>query len=308
MNKIYKIPAFLICGLLMILSTSCNDDDNWSPGHAVDPSSPKVYFEESNIGEVAPEDEYLNISVSRVNTSSSVTVPITVIWSSEGLTFPDQDVTFASGEKTAYFRIGFSQDITYETPYPFELKINESYTDPYDATIPGSTVFTGSLIRAEPWVFIAETTCTFEGRSGTNLAKYDPFKQKLYKKEIAGIFKFENWCLNNTGEWYGDFIFTIDNDKQILPDASIGYHGASGRWYFYVPWAASDDSEFQINGHLPTGTGVYMTYFYLYTVGSTDSRYAMDFDEEARIAKIGGYSRYSSSAFSSGAFLLHYTW
>lgn len=311
MNNIYKISVSLIIGLTMVMFLSCGDDANWKPGEETSPGSPKVYFNESNTGEVEPNTSYLNIAVSRVNTSTSITVPITVIRSSEGLLFPEKSVTFAAGEETAYFRVDFSQELPYETAYPFALKIDEVYTDQYDATIPGAPVFTGNLTRLEPWVFIAEATCTFEGTSGSKLAAFDSFKQNLYKKEIAGIFKIENWCLNNTGEWYGDFIFTVDANKKILPDASIGFHDISAkRWYFYEPGKAStgDDTQYQINGHLPTNTGVYMTYFYLYTVGSASAGYAMDFDEDAKTAKIGGYSRYSTSAFSSGTFVLRYTW
>lgn len=310
MKRINSISVFLISGLL-IGSVSCNDGNSWIPGSKVDPSSPKVYFNESNTGQVDSEASYLNVAVSRVNTSGSITVPITVTRSAEGLSFPDRSVTFAAGEETAYFKVTFSQDIPFETDYSFGLKIDESYTDPYDATIPGSPVFSGNLRRLEPWVFVAEATCTFEGISGSSLAEFDPFKQKMYIKEIAGIFKIENWCLNNTGAWYGDFIFTVNANKQILPDSSIGYHDTSAkRWYFYEPGKAvsGDATQYQINGFLPTGTGVYMTYFYLYTVGSTDSRYAMSFDKDAKTAKIGGYSRYSSSTFSAGAFVLHYTW
>ncbi|MBB4037680.1 hypothetical protein GGR21_003601 [Dysgonomonas hofstadii] len=309
MNKINKISVSLISGLLMIMSLSCSDDDNWSPGPEVDPSSPRVYFNPSSSGDVEPGESYLNIAVSRVNTNGSLTVPISISKSTEGLLFPDQSVTFAAGEETAYFKVGFNQDIPYETDYPFELKIDEVYSDQYIAA--GAPVHSGKLRRLEPWVFVAEATCTFEGTSGSKLAAFDPFKQNLYKKEIAGIFKIENWCLNGTGEWYGDFIFTVDENKQILPDSGIGFHDISAkRWYFYEPGKASsgDDTKYQINGHLPTSTGVYMTYFYLYTIGSTSSSYFMDFDESARTAKMGGYSRYSSSTFSSGSFVLNYTW
>lgn len=309
------IKYYFICIMAVMLAfcfEGCSQyENNYQPGPDVNPTAPKVYFDMSNkvIGNVDIDEEYLNIAVSRINTNGSLTVPVSVVWSSEGLIFPDQNITFATGEETVYFRIGYSKELMYEKLYPFELKIDDFYTDPYDASMPGTVTYRGNLNRLEPWVFVAEATCTFEATSGSKLANFDPFKQKLYKKELAGIFKFENWCLNNTGEWYGDLIFTVNDKKQILPDASIGYHDIGAkRWYFYLPWADSENTSWQINGHLPTSTGVYMTYFYLYTVGSTDSRFAMDFDEEAKTAKFGGYSRYSSSTFSSGAFLLHYTW
>ncbi|MDL2323195.1 hypothetical protein LJC52_04320 [Bacteroidales bacterium OttesenSCG-928-A17] len=309
MKKINKIPTILALCFLVLISVSCNDNDDWTPGQEVVPNNPGVYFDMANeaIGNVAPGEQYLDIAISRINTNGSLTVPITVLWGSEGLTFPDQSVTFAAGEETAYYRIGFDPDVVeYENPYPFGLEIEHFYTDPYDESIPGTVTYSGKLNRGEPWVFVAEMTCTFEARSGT--AKFDEFKQNLYKKVRTGKYKIENWCLNNTGEWYGDLLFTVDEDKKIHPDESIGYHGEPGRWYFYLPWADSDASSWQINGNLPTSTGVYMTYFYLYKVGSSDSAYAMDFDEEAKTAKMGGYSRYSKSTFSSGRFWIHYAW
>jgi hypothetical protein len=303
-NQNMKTINIIACALVAMLA-SCAEKDTWSPGPKSDPSSPKVYFESSD-GEVEPGGESLDMAVSRKNTSGALTVPIKVVSAAPELSFPDAGVTFAPGEETAYYKVNFSSDSKYETDYPFELKIDEAFTDQYIIEAPG---FAGKLRRLEPWVFIAEMDCTYEGRSGTNKPDYGPWKQKLYKKEIAGLFKIEDWCLNGTGEWYGDLIFTVDENKQLLPDPSVGFHmTADKRWYFYTPDATSDASKFQINGHLPTETGIYMTYFYLYTVGSTDARYSMTFDEEAKTARLGGYSRFSSSAFSSGAFYLHYKW
>jgi hypothetical protein len=297
-----KTLNIIACALLMTL-TSCAEKDTWTPGPQTDPSSPRVYFELSD-GEIAPDGEFLSLAVSRKNTSGAITVPITVVKSAPELSFPDAGVTFAAGEKTAYYRVNFSPGSKYETDYPFELKIDEAFTDPYLIESPG---FAGHLRRLEPWVFVAEMDCSYETKSGS--AKFDPWKQKLYKKEIAGLFRIEDWCLNGTGEWYGDLIFSVNENKQLIPDPSVGFHlTADKRWYFYTPDATSDATSFQINGHLPTETGIYMTYFYLYTVGSTDSRFKMDFDEEARTACLGGYSRFSGSAFSSGAFYLNYKW
>ncbi len=63
------------------------------------------------------------------------------------------------------------------------------------------------------------------------------------------MFKIEDWCLNGTDEPYGDLIFTVDENKQLIPDASVGYHAVDAkRWYFYTPNATSDDTSFQING------------------------------------------------------------
>jgi hypothetical protein len=301
-----KTLNIIACAVLMTFA-SCAEKDIWTSGPQADPSSPKVYFELSD-GEVAPGGEFLNLAVSRKNTSGAITVPITVVKSAPELSFPDASVTFAAGEKTVYYRVNFSSNSKYEIDYPFEVKIDEAFTDPYLIESPG---FAGHLRRLEPWVLVAEMDCTYEVRSGTNKPDYGPWKQKLYKKEIAGLFLIEDWCLNGTGEWYGDLIFTVNENKQLIPDPTVGFHDtAAKRWYFYEPGKAAtgDDTEYQINGRLPTETGIYMTYFYLYTVGSTDSRFKMDFDEEARTATLGGYSRFSGSAFSSGAFYLHYKW
>lgn len=311
MKKIIKSKLLLVFALSAIVLVSCDEKATWSPGQPALPNNQGVYFDKSNgaIGDVELDEDYLNVAVSRLNTSAALTVPVKVIWASEGLIFPDQSVSFAAGEETAYFRVGFNKEIIeFETPYPFELSLDPQQTDPYDEFMPGTANFIGKFNRVEPWVFIADMNCTFEALSGSKPAAFDPFTQKLYKKIRTGRYKIENWCLNNTGEWYGDLLFTVDKENTIIVDESIGYHGAAGRWYFYLPWADSDSSSWQINGHLPTSTGVYMTYFYLYVKGSTDSAYAMDFDEDAKTAKVGGYSRYSKSTFSSGRFQITYNW
>lgn len=312
MNKINKIAFLLTLGVGMLMFASCSDNDWEGPGPETNPNAPHVYFDGSNpkVGSVAIDAEYLEIAVSRLKTANSLTVPITVTYHADGLSFPENSVTFAAGEETAYFKVKFSADLEYETPYGFGLVIDPAYTDPYSSILPGTSKWDGNLKREEPWVFVGKMDCTFEATSGTTRAKFDPFEQNLYKKEIAGIFKIENWCLNNTGEWYGDFLFTVNEDNIVLPDASVGYHDTSSkRWYFYVPWATDPDNykEFMINGFLPTSTGRYMTYYYLYTIGSTASGYSMNFDEKAKTARLGGYSRYSST-FSSGTFILNYTW
>lgn len=310
MRTIKNLIGLIIAGGLAFGLSGCSDDNNYVPGPDPNPNSPQVYFDSfksglnSGINDVEYSDEYLLISVSRLKTQAALTVPIKVTYSPKGLSFPDQSVTFAAGEETTYFRVGFDKDaLEVESPYYFQLEIDHLYTDPYNNSIPGTPNYAGSLKILEPWVFIAETTCKFTGAT----ASFGDFKQKLYKKEVAGLYMFENWCLNNTGEEYGNLVFTVVNN-QLHPDTSVGYHGYSGRWYFYVPWATSDSSSWQINGHLPNPgvSGDYMTYFYLYKVGSTSSGFAMDFNEEAKTARLGGYSRYKNS--SGGTFILNYTW
>ncbi len=285
---------------------SCAKGDLWRPGPEVDPDSPRAFFGEPVAGWIEDGGDYLDVAVKRVNKSGRVTVPIAVTASAEELSFPAGNVVFEEGEETAAFRVTLNEDAEYERNYPFELKIDEAYADPYTAL--GTPVYKGSVRLVEPWTHIATMDCTFEARSGANRPQFLPFEQQLYKKAISGLFRIEDWCLNGTREWYGDLIFTVDENKQIHPSPEIGFHSGNNRWYFYTPDATSIDSRFQLNGHLPTEQNVYMTWFYLYTVGSSDSRYSMDFDEEARTAKLGGYSRYSSNLFSHGSFVLHYRW
>jgi hypothetical protein len=306
--KTIKKYLYLTALVSVASLVSCTEKpDDWIPGPNANPTSTKAYFEPSG-GTIEPGGESLELSVSRLNTEGAATVPIHVVKAPKELVFPAKEVTFKAGEKTVVFEVRFTEESKYEVDYPFELKIDDASTSPYLIEPVG---FIGKLRRLEPWVFVAEMDCTYEARGGSKRAKFDPWKQKLYKKNIAGTYRIEDWCLNGTGEWYADLIFSVDGNKQMLPDPSIGYHDIKAkRWYFYEPGKASsgDDTQWQINGHLPTTTGVYMTYFYLYTVGNTTSSYDMTFDPVAKTATLGGYSRFSKSTFSSGAFHLHYTW
>ncbi len=281
-------------------------EDVWRPGPEVDPGSPRAFFGEPVSGWMEDEVGYLDVTVMRANTAGSAVVPITVVASAEELLFPAGSAVFGEGEEAAAFRVALNEDAEYERNYPFELKIDEAYADPYTAL--GTPVYKGSVRLVEPWTHIATMDCTFEATSGANRPQFLPFRQELYKKTKSRIFRIADWCLNGTGEWYGDLTFTVDGNKQMHPAPDIGFHSDNDRWYFYTPDATSIDSRFQLNGRLPTEQNVYMTWFYLYKVGNSDSRYSMDFDEEARTARLGGYSRYSSTLFSHGSFVLHYEW
>lgn len=305
MNRIIKTAAYFCIGLMTVFATACNSDE-WGPGPQPNPDSPVVYFNSSNPQEIAidPGAGQFTITVSRVNYDSALTVPIDIVSNPYELPIPTS-VTFSAGQESVDMVISFTEsDFEIETNYPFELRLPFEYTNPYDSTVEGSMTFRGSFKINEPWVHIGTANCVFQVLSGGTAFGDHP--QDIYKKELAGLYKMDNWCLNNTGEWYGDLLFTVV-DKKVHVDESIGYHGTAGRWYFYLPDATSDDPSFQINGHLPHASGVYMTYFYLYKVGSTDSAFAMDFDEEAKTATLGGYSRYSGGV-SGGRFKLHYTW
>jgi hypothetical protein len=297
-----KAINIIACAALMMLA-SCSDKDNWVPGSKVDPNCPEVYFEDSD-GAVSPEDTFLELTVSRINTTNAITVPVKLVRAAEGITVPESSVSFAAGEKSVKFRVDFDQSLEYEVGYDLRLELEESFTNPYAAE--RATIFDGHLRRLEPWTLVAEMTCTYEARSGN--AVFDPFKQKLYTKKVAGLYYIENWCLNNTGEDWGNFYFSLNADNKIIPDPAYGYHGAAGRWYFYVPGATSDSSSWQIPGYLPNANNHYMTYYYLYLVGSTDSAFAMDFNAEEKTITLGGYTRFNSGGFTAGRFHLHYTW
>jgi hypothetical protein len=73
-----KTKNIVIACAALLTFASCAEKDSWSPGPKVDPNSPKVYFGASD-GRVEQGGEYLEIPVSRVNTTAAITVPISVV-------------------------------------------------------------------------------------------------------------------------------------------------------------------------------------------------------------------------------------
>lgn len=313
MKMLYKIPAFLIIGLLTIMSVSCSDSDDWNPGPQPTSDNQGVYFDKSNsyIYEMAATkdlqlyQDYFVLSLGRDKSKagSALQVPLIIHSSASNLSIP-QTVEFAAGSATAELKIKMS-DFEISKPYKYSIEISEKYGNPYKSyenEDGGSTRWDGAV---EVLCVLGDATFTPTDYSGSTQPKFIPFKHKIYDN-LDGTYTIKNFLFNKGGY---NFTFSIDNENNIRPAADCGYHEASGtkdaRWYFYS--ANNDASASRIPCYIPgADPDDYVTYIYFYEAENTTSYQAFWIDTTTKTGRMMGYSRYSKS--SSGRIAFNISW
>lgn len=306
MKTTYKYSLYMLVGMLLFIFTGCNDSDDYNVGSQTDPNSPGVYFvkmDKPSISKEADESEQLKLSLERVQADKSIRVPIKVVYAPVGLVVP-AEVAFEANQTQADLVLDYTDEFKQNEEHAFKLEIDQAYARPYDETIEGTSMFQGKLTVFGAWDDYLTARVKFVNKSSGETPVFGDFEQKILKR--GSQYRIDNFMLNNEGY---TFDFSLDPNKQILPLDYVGYHDTAAlRWYFYK--GPSSSSSNRIPCYLPatdgTPKGDYITYAYFYTVGSSDSRYAFEFDEYTKTAKMAGYARYSES--SSGAFLLEFSW
>ena len=303
MNKIYKIPAFLIIGLLIIIATSCDDKNSWSPGPQMSSDNPSVYFDKSNPtsfqievdGDNKLTQDYVIITLGRdkAKSGSAFQVPITVLSADANLSIP-QTVEFAAGSSTAELKIKMTE---YDgKPSNFSIEVNEDkYFNQYSD---GYYQYSGQI----KVLVILTATFTPTDYSGSTKPEFIPFEQTIYDNQ-DGTYTIENFLSNNAGY---NFTFSVDAENNIIPATTDGYHEvAENRWYFYS--ANSDASANRIPCYIPGNNSKdYITYIYFYTKENTSSYQAFSFNKTSKSGRMMGYARFSVS--SSGRIAFNISW
>ncbi len=314
MKIVFKISAYLAAvGLLMLAVTACSEKDEWAPGQKPDANSPGVYFDRNTPG-VAEMDvdaqmnliqDYLVITLGRdpLKSGQALTVPIKKILAAPNLTVPDA-VTFAAGEETAEMQVRIS-NFEIGNPYQLALEIDEKFTNPY-LSYAGGTNGGSTRLDLKVVVVAALGKVTFTpGDYSGGKPDFVPFKQKIY---ISGPnqYTIRNFLFNNAGY---DFVFTVDNDNNIIPDPGSGYFeagsGANARWYFYS--APADVSANRIPCYIPgADPAQYITYIYFY-LDPTYKYFGFYLDKDNKTGKMWGYARFSAG-LSSGRMSFTLSW
>ena len=151
--KLNKIFLGLL-GLSAMVMSSCSDKDDYQWATA---SGEQVYFsnELPATQEISFDASSFTIPVSRVNTSSSITVPIT-IESDDNFFSAPASVSFAAGEATANFTISYDPDsLVYDDYKNVKLTIGKEYSTPY-----GNDTYTFKGGVASPYVSIGKGKMT----------------------------------------------------------------------------------------------------------------------------------------------------
>lgn len=142
------------------IAYSCSSDEDFQAGPAVAETCQQVIFSNTNENTVLlsaddPNDRVATLTLQRMKSDGAITVPITVVSKSEGLTIPEQ-VTFEAGQSTATIQITAPVAVTEGESYSYELRLEGEHVDPY-TQLAGSSLFSGSLSfpkirRAKCWI------------------------------------------------------------------------------------------------------------------------------------------------------------
>lgn len=148
----------------IIFMASCSSDEDWQPGPKTKEGCQQVYFPSSNetvaiIDDTNPDDRTIEVTVARMVSEGTLTVPITTVSKSEGVQIPSE-VTFADGSLTSSLSITVPTEIEKGTAFEYSLQIEGDEVDPY-AKLPGGSKFTGLISCpidriAKMWVSGAE--------------------------------------------------------------------------------------------------------------------------------------------------------
>ncbi len=312
MNKIAKHTLYWIIGILFVsLFQACEKEDTWEPGPQTEPNNPGVYFDR-NIPRIVELDadankqlvqDYVLITLGRdkLKTSQAIQVPIKVKYADSNLTVPTT-VNFEAGSATAELKVQIGE-FELATPYSLSIEIDGRYTNTYASYSTTNEGGASNLdIKLEVVSVLCDATFTPTDYSGSSTPKFIPFKQKIYLNS-DGSYTIKNFLFNNAGY---NFDFEVDNNNNIIPLLSTGYHSADEqRWYFYS--ANADASANRIPCYIPgSNPADNVTYIYFYTWDNPSSYTAFWLNIAEKKGRMMGYSRYTVS--SSGRIAFNISW
>lgn len=311
MKNITAITAYLLAMCAMITVISCDDSDKWEPGPQPAPNNPGVYFDKSTPKVIELEsnqqgvliNEYAVVKLGRdeSKTASALHVPIKIRYADPNLTVAETAV-FETGSSTAELRINVGK-FEFKEQYSFSIEIDENYSNPYkvydDDEKGGSSRLDAKI---EVVSVVGRATFTPTDYSGSRKPEFIPFEHNIYDNR-DGSYTIKNFLYNNSGY---NFTFSLDEENNIKPLASNGYHATDeDRWYFYSE--NSSASSARIPCYIPgANPDDYVTYIYFYTAENSSSYTAFWLDLSTKTGRMMGYSRYSIS--SSGRIAFNISW
>jgi len=136
MNKIFKSTLIAVVATMGLATTSCTNEYSYDAAAA---SGEQVYFgsDMSTTVETPKSASSFSVTVRRINTQGTVTVPVTITQSEGSIYTPvAQQVTFADGADSAPLTFNYNpDDVVYGTYYDITVQLNEtSFGSPYGLT------------------------------------------------------------------------------------------------------------------------------------------------------------------------------
>jgi len=311
MKNISKVTRYLLVILSITAIVSCSESDDWEAGPRINPNNPGVYFDKNTprVIEVEADQkgnlrkEFISILMGRDESKagSTLQVPIKVRYADSNLSITET-VTFEAGSSTSILKIKINE-VEFSKQYIFSLEIDENYTNPYRVYSKEENGGSSRLDAAiEVVCLLATATFTPCDYSGSTVPQFAPFEHDIYDN-MDGSYTIKNFLFNNAGH---DFSFTIDEEKNIRPLQSNGYHSTGeNRWYFYSE--NTDSSSARIVCYLSgANPDDYIRYIYFYTAENPSSHTAFWMDLSTKTGRMMGYSRYNIS--SSGRIAFNISW
>lgn len=311
MKRLNRITTLFVAMLSMYFLTSCGDNESWAPGPQPAANNPGVYFdkdiptiiemEADQQGKLIDNTVTLRMGRDESKSGEALQVPIKVRYNDANLTI-GQTATFEAGASTTELKISIG-DFKFKEQYYFSIEVDENYSNPYKVYAKGEN---GGSTRLEANIevvcLLGTATFTPVDYSSSTPPQFVPFEQKIYDNKDS-TYTIKNFLYNNAGY---KFSFAIDNDKNIRPLKSSGYHSDSDqRWYFYSE--NKNDESVQIPCYIPgTNPNDYVTYIYFYTPENTSRYTAFWMDLSTKTGRMMGFARYSVSSLGRIAF--DFTW
>ncbi len=258
----YTAGILSVC--LTFALASC-DDDNYKPGEPTAEGAVGAYFDSSNKTSftLMPEDESIELTVSRNDTKSAVVVPIVATGEAAEVMQVPESLSFEAGEETQTLVIGV-KDIELKKEYNLKLAIGESQADHY-AVQDGLTSFSCSVSKSQ-WVKLKENIRFYY---------YSPYQalpdcySELWQLEGINRFYFTNFL--GTG---ANMYFTLSGSGINLNDAStlvgeiVPSDGEGATTYDYSSyklnyiWLGTDNDGYDIWNWSYEDTDVYSLFWY----------------------------------------------
>ncbi len=224
----YTAGILSVC--LAFALASCGDDDNYTPGEPTAEGAVGAYFDSSNKTSftLTPEDESIELTVSRNDTKSAAVVPITATGEAAEVMQVPESLSFAAGEETQTLVIGV-KDIEAKKFYSLTLAIGESQADHY-AVQNGATSFSCSVSKSQ-WIKLKENIRFYY---------YSPYQalpdcySELWQLEGMNKFYFTNFLGSAANMYFTLSGSGIDfNDESTLTGEIVPSYGEGAVTYDY---------------------------------------------------------------------------
>lgn len=183
-NSLIRYAAGILSVCLAFTLSSCSSDDDYTPGAPTAEGAIGAYFDSSNSTSfvLTPEEESIQLTVSRKNADDAAVVPINIVSEDTTAIQVPESIEFAAGDSTQTLTIGVKGLNTKKT-YNFKLAIGESAADHY-AIQDGTTIYSGSVIVSQ-WKQIK-----------------DSMRFYFYGNDNLPEAKSEMWQLDGVNQFY----------------------------------------------------------------------------------------------------------